>query len=99
MPERTFRMPETTCPHCQHTLSACSPPSGLDSPSPGDLSICIQCGGFLEIASDLTMQALEDGKLLHIRTTDPSGFATLMVMREAVLKVQKDRVKGGDRNG
>jgi|SRR5579885_2314751 len=97
MAERTIRMPETLCPYCQHPLDACTPPFGLDSPSPGDLSICIQCGGFLEIAPDLKMQALEESKLLHIRMIDPEGFKLLMTMRQAVLKVRQNHANGGDR--
>ncbi len=95
---RTIHTPENSCPYCNHVLDACSPPGGLDSPSPGDLSVCIKCGGLLELKKDLTVQALEEGKLLQFRFADPKGFATLMQLRNGILSLQKNRVKGGDHN-
>lgn len=95
---RTIHTPENSCPYCNHVFNACSPPSGLDSPSPGDLSVCIHCGGLLELKKDLTVQALEEKKLMQIRFADPEAFAVLMKVRDGVLSIQKERVKGGDRH-
>lgn len=94
---RSIHTPESSCPYCDYKLNACSPPDSLDSPSPGDLSVCINCGGLLELKRDLTVQALEESKLLQIRFADPEVFAALMKVRGAILSVQENCLKGGDR--
>jgi hypothetical protein len=41
---RSIRIPERKCPHCDYALTGTEATSGpVSAPSPGDLSICINC--------------------------------------------------------
>lgn len=51
--ENTHHTPESKCPYCGHKLDAVSNMSGDTGPSPGDASMCIACGEFLEFDQDM----------------------------------------------
>lgn len=87
---RQFAMPESTCPHCQLSLNRCTDPSGLDSPNPGDVSICICCAGLLKYGPNLELQKLEEIELNKMATENPDGFLQLMRIRSAVEAVKDE---------
>ncbi|WP_106256183.1 hypothetical protein [Stenomitos frigidus] len=89
---RTIRTPENLCPHCGYKLDACSVPFSLDSPSVGDLSVCIDCAGLLQFGKGLVVQALAQDVILDLMLTDPSTYAQLMQFQAAALAA-----KEGDR--
>ncbi len=94
---REFRLPESGCPHCQKRLDGCfALPGSLDSPSVGDVTVCIGCGGFLILDQGLQVRALTEGELLQIMLSQPSVYDQLVKSRNAVLSVHAD-TRGGDR--
>ena len=96
---RDFHVPANKCPHCQKCLDACfTPPDSLDSPSPGDPSVCIGCGGFLVFEQGLQIRALTEGELLQIMLSDSEAYETLLKARNAVLEMKAGH-KGCDRHG
>ena len=56
--------------------------SDLDSPSPGDLSVCIRCAGFSQFDN-----------LIQIAIEAPKAYAQLMASRDAVRALERE----GDR--
>lgn len=51
-------MPKDRCPVCAHPFDDATDAFGNARPKPGDLSLCIQCGSFLEFRFDLTVREL-----------------------------------------
>lgn len=90
---RDFFMPKSVCPHCQHTLDGCSDLTNLHSPSPGDFSVCIRCGGFLQFTDGLGVQASELSALFSLAVTQPKEYRILLVMSQGVKEIQE-----GDRH-
>lgn len=54
----TSAIPLSSCPHCRGDLSAATDPIGQARPSPGDYSVCANCGGLLRFAADLTHEGI-----------------------------------------
>jgi hypothetical protein len=73
-------------------MDACTYPFGLHSPSPGDLSICIKCSGFLQFDTRLHLQKLEQEALVQIMAEDPEAYAQLIQLQAA-----SQQARGGDR--
>lgn len=55
---RNHDMPKDRCPVCAHGFDDATDAFGNRRPKPGDLSMCIQCGSFLEFRFDLTTREL-----------------------------------------
>jgi hypothetical protein len=70
-------------------MDACTAPSGLDSPGPGDLSICIQCSGFLVFDVALKLQKLEPEQEFQLALKDPAAYAELMKLRSSVREIKE----------
>lgn len=50
---RSIRIPERKCPHCAYVLTGTEVTSGpVSAPSPGDLSICINCADVAIFTAD-----------------------------------------------
>lgn len=55
----TGLMPETACPFCGYKLNAATDVKFTGAkPSPGDISVCIECTSFLRFNGDLKLEAL-----------------------------------------
>ena len=63
---RESRVPESPCPHCGKKLDAAADPLGTATPSPGDLTLCLDCGEMSEIGADLRLGPLSPGALERI---------------------------------
>lgn len=48
------------CPSCLRQMDCATAVSGEAKPSPGDVSICINCGTFLRFDPDLNIELLDD---------------------------------------
>lgn len=49
------------CPHCGYFFdSATHPKDGSLRPEPGDLSMCLSCGGMLTFTDDMALRAASD---------------------------------------
>ncbi len=86
-PSKTIRVPKSNCPNCGHSLDSCSDVSGIASPSPGDVSVCIRCGEFLEFDDRMLMKSLPASKLLQLQLADPVAFGYLVDIRKGVLDI------------
>lgn len=54
--EGITKMGKDFCPTCNHTCDAAGTEDGKPGvPVPGDVSICLNCGEFLEYASDMAL--------------------------------------------
>lgn len=64
LPDNTKFVKTMLCPHCGHTLDAASAMDGSDlTPNPGDMSVCISCGEFLEFDKEMTLVTAHNGIL------------------------------------
>jgi hypothetical protein len=60
----TTRLAANRCPHCDHLLDTATHHDGKpEKPSPGDWSVCIDCGGLLQFNAELRMVAGLAGEL------------------------------------
>jgi hypothetical protein len=57
MPDKRPLDTETRCPYCDHLLDGAWSFEGA-TPSPGDLSVCINCAKALVFSDDLRLQPL-----------------------------------------
>lgn len=88
---RKIRVPEIVCPKCGYTLDACTPIEGLDSPSVGDITICIGCGEFLEFGDHLVVRSLTLDKLYELSISDSKAYSDLMSLREFIIKRNQEK--------
>lgn len=79
----TTKMGKDFCPHCNYELDAASSIEGEIVPVPGDVSICINCGEFLEFASDMALTEITR-ETLNDLTEDQ--LSQLMRIKEFILK-------------
>lgn len=56
------------CPYCKHKLDAATEAFGDKDtlPMPGDVSVCIKCGGFLRYTKDMSLRKLEHDEFVHV---------------------------------
>lgn len=90
---RKVRTPETSCPYCGHTLSGCANPHDLASPSSGDLSVCINCAGLLELNRSLQPQKLELHVLLRVQMESPECYNKLIQLQEDIKSFNLNRAR------
>ena len=62
----TARMIAIDCPKCGHTLDACTGIGHENSPSPGDLTLCIKCAAYLQFDDDLKLVTFPEEQLLDL---------------------------------
>ena len=76
------RMPTSHCPNCGKKIDAAS---GVEDehaiPEPGDVSICIKCGTFLEFNEDLTVKEATTNTL---REVPDEAMAQLLHIRRVI---------------
>jgi uncharacterized protein with PIN domain len=75
--------PESNCPSCGKLLDAASSFKNA-VPSPGDFSICINCGHILVFADDLTVRNPTDAEIVEI-----AGNRDLILMQKALAAAKK----------
>ncbi|MBN1625009.1 MAG: hypothetical protein JW944_00680 [Deltaproteobacteria bacterium] len=87
---KTTRLDEFKCPWCGYALDAVSNADINEnfSPKPGDLSICINCGGWLEFADDMKLIKPSPGNIaaLPIDTTESLVNLTENIKKANILK-------------
>lgn len=62
----TKDLPVSTCPHCQYEMDACTSVDGDAVPKEGDISVCLNCGSFLEFNHELGLDLYPDSNLLDL---------------------------------
>lgn len=66
----THRLSSHSCPRCGHTMDCASGLSGDRPPGPGDISLCINCGGIALYTEDLQLREPTGGEEYEIRVSD-----------------------------
>jgi hypothetical protein len=54
----TFKVPDQKCPTCGTKLSAATAVKHDDSPKPGSLTVCIECGTVLEFSESMELRVM-----------------------------------------
>lgn len=83
---RSLQLPKSSCPWCGQEVDYCSTPSGLNSPSKGDLSICAHCAGLVRFDTKLTLQKLDEEALRQLAVDSPEAYASLIEIRTLILQ-------------
>lgn len=79
MPRPDVYLQPTKCPHCGVKMPLAGDALGAGSgPSPGDYSICIECGGLAEFTEKLELVAADESEL------DADGRANVAEVRAAI---------------
>jgi len=86
------KMPESSCPWCGHEMTHAADPFGMTSPKPGNIAICAECAGFLQIGADLSVNKLEPSTEVYLMKHQAEAYANLVQLQSVIL----ERV-GGDR--
>lgn len=76
----SFKMPRCNCLDCGYPMDAASNPFTGHKPSPGDVSICLECGHIMVFKKNLTIRNPR-GKEFHAIAGD-----------ERIIAIQKARV-------
>lgn len=66
-----YRIPKQVCPYCARPLDATGPIPGSDNqaPAPGDVTLCLRCGGLAIYEADLTMRIPMISELLEMKSS------------------------------
>jgi hypothetical protein len=75
------RMPDTSCPECGRALSAATHMESAAMPSPGDVSICLYCGEFLEYDVLLHTVRLSDKVRQDLIEKQPEEWEYMLEMQ------------------
>jgi hypothetical protein len=76
------RLPEDRCPYCRKELNCATPASAKpDTPRPGDIMVCLGCGGALVLKDDMTHRIIY---LKELAALSPDQRETLVRAQWAV---------------
>ena len=78
------RLPPSPCLHCGALTDTAFSVGGDNAPSPGAITLCIECGHIMAFADDLTLRNLTSEEI-HAVAGDPRLLAVQHV-RKVVLK-------------
>lgn len=74
----SIKMGKDSCPYCGKTLDAATPAfDDSAKPKPGDISICIGCGGSLVFANDMSLREMTQRERERLPEDIKKQFATL----------------------
>jgi hypothetical protein len=60
------RVPESSCPNCGKRLDAAVSTEGDHKPSPGDITICMNCRHLCVFAKDMGLRELTDDEVVAV---------------------------------
>lgn len=81
MPFERMRLPESHCPACGYLMDAATPvDGGKDGPTPGDFSVCLNCGEMLVYEAGLKLR-----KLSPQDDVSPDNLAELRRARRLII--------------
>jgi hypothetical protein len=97
MKTNSHRLPETKCPNCGTHLDAATEVGSDDGkrPSPGDLTVCIECSVPLVFKADLSMRLLDVGDFDALSLEDKRVLLTSIVAVK-MTNIQRERKKAND---
>lgn len=83
---RSVRTKQCRCLNCGHEIDAAMPVHDGAKPSPGDVTICIECGHIMAFDHDLTMRALTDAEMVEV-----AGARDIVMAQRALAELRKKR--------
>jgi hypothetical protein len=83
----TTRVPESRCLGCGAVQSATTSLDG-QRPSPGDFTVCLECGHLMVFADDLTVRELTEGEMHDI-----AGSPDLILIQRLREKYIRDKLQ------
>lgn len=89
MSDHTTKMGTDHCPVCNYLADSAAPVDDKPAtPMPGDLSICINCGAFLQFAPDMDLIELtpKEWDKLDNQTKETLAKAHRLIRRRGPLK-------------
>lgn len=66
MGDSDHKMPGSRCPKCHHRMDGAYNPCGAEAPAPGDITVCINCGGILAFDDALHLRLANDAELKEV---------------------------------
>lgn len=75
--------------HCTNCGWECDDATGVateDDPSPGDFTVCIECGHLMAYADDLTLRDLTDAEVIEI-----AGDSRIIAAQRAIAARNKQK--------
>ena len=60
------RVPESSCPNCGKRLDSAMSTEGDRKPSPGDITICMDCRHLCAFAEDMGLRELTDDEVVAV---------------------------------
>jgi transcription initiation factor IIE alpha subunit len=85
----SHRLKYSLCPYCGHAMDAATDVEADARPSPGDIGVCIECGGVLAYTDDLTLRAASQEE---IETLDPKT-RELLARMQAAQRMRRPRAR------
>jgi hypothetical protein len=78
-------MPTVLCPRCGYMVNRASNAFGKDRPEPGDYTLCLNCGCWLQLSEAMTLKFAPDMEALAglspRRLAKAQALATLLRLR------------------
>lgn len=87
-------VPVSLCWNCGHRLDMAF---GMDSPAPGDLTVCINCGEFSEFDSDLRLTKTSETDAEILRDQPANMIAVVHTIRAKFHRNGQQRGGSGTR--
>lgn len=82
----------SSCPSCGYHLDAASHTTDADTrPTPGDYSVCINCGELLRFTEAMTVERLSGRELDDLETQEPEVYAELWKASRTIIAMRPDR--------
>jgi hypothetical protein len=82
---KSTRTPECICPSCGKVFDMATDATSDETPSPGDITICLTCGHLMAFTDDMTVRELTP-KEMHEIAGDPYVLALQKARGEAMKK-------------
>jgi transcription initiation factor IIE alpha subunit len=84
MEEKDYiKMGTDYCPNCNYQIDCASAVEGNEAPNPHDVSICINCGEWLEYSDDMALIRITERAIKELSDKD------LFIMKEAQAHIRK----------
>jgi len=84
-----IEVPTSKCPSCDAPLDGATDAYGEETPSPGDISICLYCGHLMAFADDMTTRDLTDAEAHAV-----AGDKRILLIQEMRVQFLKEKGDG-----
>jgi hypothetical protein len=88
--ENVTRLPKNKCLNCKKALDSATGIGNENSPSPGDITVCLRCGHIMAFNKQLRFRKLTDEEIIAI-----AGDPRIIEFQRARGKVFPETMKSG----